>query len=296
MDGTEILHDFLNDTRPHLDACFAVIRRPSKQRTDHELKSVGRHLHTIKGNAGFLNLTRIIEAAHGCEESLSRVSAAPQDPQQLAALKRQMLCLQRLVDQLQRAISHRSGKELTLEEFVARTVAEIPNQARAMGKRVRPTHFVEVCEGAQRHRGLVRETLTHAIRNALAHGIESSDDRERMGKSATGRIAVRVSAVNDELVISVSDDGQGIDVEAVRSSAIERQVRGGNDVSADASISDLITSHGFTTSRSVNAFSGRGVGLAAINTLAKRARGRLDIESTPGCGTTIRLRIPFKCH
>lgn len=142
---------------------------------------------------------------------------------------------------------------------------------------------------------LIADPLVHLIRNCLDHGLETSSDRLAAGKSAKGSIIVDAHQEGDHIVLSIVDDGRGIDQERVIRKAVEK-----NLISADAArnlsrreIFDLIFQPGFSTAEKVNDVSGRGVGMDVVRTNLKRLNGSVEVDSTQGQGTTVTLTVPL---
>ena len=135
--------------------------------------------------------------------------------------------------------------------------------------------------------------LEHLLRNALAHGIESPSQRQAAGKPEAGTITVSVHRDGPEVVIEVSDDGAGIDRQAVRRRAIEKGIVGADAELTDAEIDALILHPGFSTATEVSQIAGRGVGMDVVQEQLRHLNGLLEISSTAGKGTTFRIRLPF---
>ena len=134
--------------------------------------------------------------------------------------------------------------------------------------------------------------LEHIIRNALSHGIETPVERVKKGKSEAGKISIDITRDGSEVVIRVSDDGAGVDIEKVRSRAVQLGLL---DKSHNVSESDLvqyILEPGFSTADHVTQLSGRGVGMDVVDIEVKQLGGTLQIETTPQ-GTTFIARLPF---
>lgn len=135
------------------------------------------------------------------------------------------------------------------------------------------------------------ESMVHLLRNAVDHGIETPEIRRRAGKPEQGTVRIRAYRDGGESVIEVHDDGAGIDVDRVRARAVER----GLHVPGSASRSDLLQlvfEPGFSTRDQADEVSGRGVGLDVVQSTVESFKGRVLVESSPGGGTTIRLRLP----
>ena len=140
------------------------------------------------------------------------------------------------------------------------------------------------------HEQLV-DSLVHIVRNAVDHGVEPPAERTERGKPAEGTIVVHAMQLGPRVVVTVTDDGRGVDLDAVRARA-ERLgvITTGLD---DAAVLDLLFQPGLTTTDAVTDISGRGVGLDAVRASLARLRGRVDVDSTPGGGTIFRISVPI---
>lgn len=138
------------------------------------------------------------------------------------------------------------------------------------------------------------DPLIHIIRNAIDHGLESdSAQRIRLGKSAEGTVTLRAFHKSGSIVISVSDDGRGINKEKVLQKAIERGVITGDENLTDSQIFGLIMQPGFSTADTISDLSGRGVGLDVVKTSIEKLRGKIEIDSKEGEGTTLSMILPL---
>jgi two-component system, chemotaxis family, sensor kinase CheA len=137
------------------------------------------------------------------------------------------------------------------------------------------------------------EPLVHCLRNCVDHGIEPAAERAAKGKPARARIRLAAAHVGSSVVISVEDDGGGIDKEAVRAKAVERRLVAPDASLSDADIYGLILLPGFSTARQVTSVSGRGVGMDAVKRQIDLLRGALAVESEEGKGTRISITLPL---
>jgi len=135
--------------------------------------------------------------------------------------------------------------------------------------------------------------LEHMLRNAVDHGIETTELRKNFGKPNAGRIDLRLSREGGDVVIEISDDGAGIDVESVRAKAVERGLMAEGATLADEEISQFVLAPGFSTAKSVTQISGRGVGLDVVHSEVKQLGGSIQIASRPGKGSRFIVRVPF---
>ena len=138
----------------------------------------------------------------------------------------------------------------------------------------------------------IGDPLAHLVRNALDHGLENSEQRREAGKNPRGTVRMSARQEGSEVLISVEDNGRGLDRDAIRAKAIEK---GLIDESADLSESEyynLIFQPGFSTAAQLSSVSGRGVGMDAVRSMIDALGGSGDVVSRPGLGSRITLRLP----
>ena len=137
------------------------------------------------------------------------------------------------------------------------------------------------------------DPLTHLVRNAVDHGIEAPHRREADGKDPCGTIALRAFHQGGSVVVEVSDDGAGLDRARILARARERGLVAEGSTPGDAEIQRLIFEPGFSTAEAVTTVSGRGVGMEVVRRNVEALRGTITVESRPGQGTTVRVRLPL---
>lgn len=137
--------------------------------------------------------------------------------------------------------------------------------------------------------------MTHLINNAIVHGIESPEERLRAGKPTVGQINIRAFIQGNQTVITVSDDGAGIDPETVKAKALEKNLITWAQAQnlSQQEVYDLLFHPGFSTKDKADDFAGRGVGMDVVSTDLKKIRGTVSIESEVGKGTTFSIRMPL---
>ena len=135
--------------------------------------------------------------------------------------------------------------------------------------------------------------LEHMLRNAVAHGIEDPALRKQLGKSPAGSVSISFEREGSEIVLRIEDDGAGLDIDAIRSRAIERKLLDANDNLPDSDIMQFVLHTGFSTATEVTQLAGRGVGMDVVNGEVKQLGGSLHITSTAGSGTTFTVRLPY---
>ncbi len=139
----------------------------------------------------------------------------------------------------------------------------------------------------------IKDPLKHMLRNSVDHGIETPQEREKAGKFRQGRIILEASHQNGEVQITISDDGKGIDREAVSKKAIERGLIEKDKVLTQQEANKLIFNAGFSTAQVVTDISGRGVGMDVVKDNLNSIQGEIDIKSVPGQGSTFTIHIPL---
>jgi two-component system chemotaxis sensor kinase CheA len=141
----------------------------------------------------------------------------------------------------------------------------------------------------------IGDPLVHLIRNAIDHGIELPEERIQRGKSPRGKVYIKVSREKGHIIIEVSDDGKGLDLDKITKKAVKMGLISSEEVSrADSNqILDILATPGFSTSEKVTDVSGRGVGLDVVKTKLDSLGGRLELESQPGQGAKFILTLPL---
>jgi len=141
----------------------------------------------------------------------------------------------------------------------------------------------------------VKDPLTHLVRNAVDHGLESPEERREAGKPEEGVLTLRAYHEGGQVVVEVCDDGAGIDAAKVAAKAVDKGLRTTAQIGqmSQADLLQLIFLPGFSTASAVTNVSGRGVGMDVVKTNIESIGGTIEVESTMGRGTTCRLRIPL---
>lgn len=137
------------------------------------------------------------------------------------------------------------------------------------------------------------DPLVHLIRNSIDHGIETVERRLEQGKPRRGRLCLAATHSGSNVVVSISDDGKGLDAAAIRAKAIERQMIAADATLSEREIFSLIFAPGFSTAKAITNVSGRGVGMDVVKRQIEALRGSIQIDSKPGQGTTISLTLPL---
>ena len=177
----------------------------------------------------------------------------------------------------------------TISERLQRIVRQT---ARELNKRVEMT--IEG-ENVELDRGVLDKMgapLEHLLRNAVAHGLESTEERKKSGKSDTGQIKLKVSLENDEITLVVTDDGTGVNLDKVRKKAVEKGMFTADQELSDQALMAVIFEPGFSTADAVSQIAGRGVGLDAVRSDIAALSGRIDVSNVVGMGAMFNIYLP----
>ncbi|MDQ2681144.1 MAG: chemotaxis protein CheA [Candidatus Eremiobacteraeota bacterium] len=139
----------------------------------------------------------------------------------------------------------------------------------------------------------VGEPLMHLLRNCVDHGIETPQERERLGKPRQGTLSLNAYHEGNQIIIEVADDGSGIDLQRVRDHGIKQGLISAEDRLSDREIVELIFTPGFSTAETVSDVSGRGVGMDVVKKNILRLKGVFDVDSQTGVGTTFTMKLPL---
>ncbi len=139
----------------------------------------------------------------------------------------------------------------------------------------------------------IADPLVHMVRNAVDHGVESPTDREKAGKPRAGRVQLAAFQQGGSVIVELRDDGRGLNRDRILAKAIEKGLVAPNNSLTDSEINALIFAPGFSTAEQITDISGRGVGMDVVRRNIESIRGRIDIQSVLGKGTTFQIRLPL---
>jgi two-component system chemotaxis sensor kinase CheA len=275
-------------------------------------------LHTLKGNAGVYQLRGLAEAAEAVEARCNLQRRAPdaQDAARLAgALERALAPIRSLLGHdgdhtiqlrsedfaaIEQALRAEEPRERVLERLMAasaepaeRVFARFATRLELLARRLGKAELVVACDGAglkfpRRSFAPLWATLVHVLRNIADHGLETAWEREQSGKTRTAHVRFSARLDGTRLLLSLSDDGRGIDWERVSARAAQQ----GLPHQTRAQLEAALLQHGFTTLAEASSLSGRGVGLSAVASEARRLGGCVHVESEPGRGTNLLIELP----
>jgi two-component system chemotaxis sensor kinase CheA len=230
------------------------------------------------------------------KNALPFVAAEADDGGQRALARRirdEYAVVSRVSEELQQAVM--DVRMLPVSTAFARAPRLVRDLSRKLGKQVRLVQEGEETAADKDVIETLAEPLVHLVRNSLDHGIETPEERTAAGKPAEATLSLRAQPEGDAVVIEVSDDGRGIDVEAVKRKAYERGLidESALEAMSDAAAAELVFAPGFSTAAQISDVSGRGVGMDAVRSSIERLGGAVLVDSRAGEGLTVRLRLPL---
>ncbi len=199
----------------------------------------------------------------------------------------------RVLNDLQRSVM--KVRMVPVEQLFRRFQRMVRDAAKLCNKQV---HLVISGEDTDLDKGLldaIAEPLTHIVRNAVSHGIETPKERELAGKNPAGTIRLNAYHQANQLIVEVNDDGAGVDIAKLKAKALKADLINLEEAErmTEAEALDLIFRPGFSTADEITEISGRGVGLDVVRSVLHRLKGTVEIETQPGQGTRFRLKLPL---
>lgn len=206
-------------------------------------------------------------------------------------LQRSLTQLARITSDIQRITTHMRMVPIGIQ--FNRTARVVRDLSRRVGKEVIFEATGETTELDKTIAEELSDPLLHMVRNSIDHGIESPEERIALGKNPAAHIRLAACHQSGQIVVSISDDGRGLDREKILAKARINGLIPGGPPLAESEIFQLIFEPGFSTSEAVTDISGRGVGMDVVRRHVQKLRGRIDIQSKAGEGTTFSIKLPL---
>jgi two-component system chemotaxis sensor kinase CheA len=206
-------------------------------------------------------------------------------------LQKDSVQLNRITAELQRISM--SMRMVPIKNTFQKMIRLVRDLSKKSGKEVVLTMNGEETEIDRNMVEEIYEPLVHMIRNSVDHGIEIPEERVAAGKDPVGRILIAAEQKGGNIVIDIEDDGKGLDAKRIREKAIERGIVGSTDQLDEKAIFDLIFHPGFSTKDKVTEVSGRGVGMDVVKKCVERLRGKIEVVSHLGKGSSFHMKLPL---
>lgn len=300
------LAGFIRDCEVELEQSHGAIQQRDRD-------ALFRAVHAMKGDAGMLDLQFFADRAHSCENLIENWNpeSLDQSPHRLVDIQTRITELGTILNairgDLERMRTFREGfGEDHGDENDLKTLARALQglAGRMSGRLNKPVElnaneFLQNQEAWQRlalpARGVVKDALVQLLRNSLVHGIESASERESLSKPASGKIELSMRADGENLVISLRDDGRGLNLEGLREKAHKLNRWKAEEIAAwaDRDVAALIFVPGLSTVQETDGDAGRGVGMDLVRERIRAVGGRIETRFVPGRYCEFRLRLPL---
>lgn len=237
---------------------------------------------------------QLVVAKNGLPYIIRKMGGSQVDPKLLIReLKEHSAVVDRITRELQGAIME--VRMLPVSQVFQRFPRLVRDVSRKLGKEIELTMLGEETQADKNIIEALSEPLVHLVRNALDHGIEAATERSAKGKDRVGNIRLSARNENETVVITIEDDGRGLDPKIIREKAVKKGVITAEEAErmSDEDARMLIFAAGFSTKEAATELSGRGVGMDVVRNAIEKVGGRLGLESEVGEGTRITLGLPL---
>ena len=233
-----------------------------------------------------LDRNRIVKLA-------SRIALELPHDENIEAFNESISGMNRTVGDLQDAVM--KLRIQPVEKVFSKFPKVVRTLASKLGKKIKLDLQGEKTEIGRTILNQLEDPMIHLVRNAIDHGIESPQERKAAGKPETGQITISAAQEGDRILISIADDGKGIDAEKIKQKAIERKLIRAEQAALmnNREAFELILLPGFSTAEQISDLSGRGVGMDVVASAIKTLRGTVEIDSILGKGSTITMKLPL---
>jgi len=301
----QVLGDFIEDAEYE----FAQINEMLKNREKYSkevLVQMYQSIHAIKSNALILNLDNFANRLHRLETSIKNLREMEEEAVTLDNFLELILEVNEAMkekDQIKSTIvkisnfRNLSGKDSQEQYVLVETLTQVCKKTQAaLGKNAKLV--VEKIDKAALDYGprrAIKEVLTQLIRNSVYHGIEHPGERKAAGKAPEGEIRLSIKQAGNEIIITLSDNGRGIDFEGVKQKAIANKLLDpAKGPIGRANLIQALFMPGFSTAKEEDLHAGRGVGLSLVKDRISKLRGKIRLATEPGKGTTFIINIPLE--
>ncbi|MBU6234556.1 MAG: hybrid sensor histidine kinase/response regulator [Alphaproteobacteria bacterium] len=264
--------------------------KASAKEEDHTAKESSVANQTLRVNVDVLeNLMTLVSEMVLTRNQLLQIMRTSKESEFAAPLQR----LNHVVSDLQ------EGVMKTRMQPIGAAWSKLPRIIRdlshELGKKIELVMIGEETELDRQVLDLIKDPLTHMVRNSGDHGIEKPADRQMAGKPETGKIILRAFHEGGHIIIEIKDDGRGLNTARIKAKAIEKGIATADELAnmTDKQIHQFIFDAGFSTAEKITSVSGRGVGMDVVRTNIEKIGGTIDLTSEEGKGSTFTIKIPL---
>lgn len=288
----ELMDEFIKDTNEEIDSINELLKVETKN-TEETINRIFSQVHSIKGNALLLGLQSIGKKLQDFEDFIKELKEL--DPTwrdllkltiNLAEVKHDISQIDELIDKIlsfqKKAGDKVNNKKFLFEESLKKSTLKLAKEYKREVKLDLEKYNIELIP--DKYRKLLKDSINQFIRNSIAHGIESPDERVKNGKNREGLISLSLVKREEKLYISYKDDGNGLNLQKIKDMAMEKKGYSFEQINSltGAEIVKLIFSPGFSTTEESNLLSGQGIGMSVIKNHIDSVGGKLNIKSGAG--------------
>jgi chemotaxis protein histidine kinase CheA len=306
----ELLREFLTETSEGISVLDVELVKLERTPDDPSLLgNIFRLVHTIKGTCGFLGLPRLERLAHAAETVLGKIrdGELAATPEAVTLILESLDGIKAILAALESSEAEPAGSDAVRQEGVIETRmrpigsawARLPRiareLARELGKKIELRMLGAETELDRQVLEMIRDPLTHMVRNSGDHGIEGPAERIAKGKPESGTITIEAFHRGGHIVIEIGDDGRGLDTDKIKRKVLSMGLASEAELAAmsEPQIQQFILKPGFSTASQVTSVSGRGVGMDVVRANIAKIGGSLEIKSRSGEGSAFTIKIPL---
>jgi len=296
-----VFGDFMEDIEYEFDSIDKILK--TKELSTHEvLVKIYQSVHAIKSNAVILGLNVFGNKVHRLESMIKKLREQVEEvpftemldlTMELEKLSNERDNFKMVIDKLQAYTASGGGVKHNVDILISSLAKTVERAAADMEKKVKfvstDVDPVAVDNGPRR---IMKEILMQLIRNSVAHGVETPDERAAKGKNETGIIRLTIKLVNNMINIELRDDGKGLNYQRIAEKAISNNIIRKEDANNKDLLIKAIFAPGFSTAETEGMHAGRGIGLNLVRDRIKEAGGAIKLRSEPDKGTAFLIALP----
>jgi len=296
-----VLHDFIEDAEYEFDR-INVILKDNERSAQTVMVDIYQSVHAIKSNAVILGLDSFSSKLHALEDEIKTLrEKADISFEEVLHITVELDKLMRIKDSfkdlIDKILSFNIGENRMKEEQVlVQTLERVIEKASSdLGKKAVLSVKIDPRAIENGPRRVIKEILMQLVRNAVYHGIEYPEGRLSCGKTEEGKIKLSIEMQNEKIIISLTDDGRGLDFKAIRAKAVEMQLLAASGEPEDKNaLTQILFMPGFSTATGADMYAGRGIGLNLVRERIKEVKGSIKLQTEEGKGTLFRISIPVE--
>ena len=298
-----VLNDFIEDAEYEFDR-INVILKDNDRSAQNVMIDIYQAVHAIKSNAVILGLDSFSSKLHALEDEIKTLrDKADISFEEVLHITVELDKLMRIKDSfkdlIDKILSFNVGENRMKEEQVlVQTLERVIEKASAdLGKKAALTVKIDPRAIENGPRRVIKEILMQLVRNAVYHGIELPEGRLSSGKTEEGKIKLGIELQGEKIVISLTDDGRGLDFKAIRAKAVQMQLLANTGELEDKNaLTQILFMPGFSTATEADMYAGRGIGLNLVRERIKEVKGSIKLQTEEGKGTLFKIYIPVEIN